>query len=153
MAENPDECFYKNGLKFQCQRCSDCCRLTPGVVYLSKKDLTRLSQWFKMKEADFIEKYCRWVQYYGNKEALCLLEKKNYDCILWDKGCAAYGARPVQCSTFPFWSWILKDRDSWKEESASCRGIDMGELRSFEEISEQKFIYEHNLPITRDLES
>ena len=44
-----------------------------------------------------------------SKEALALIELKNYECSLWDKecGCKAYGARPVQCSTYPFWSWIL----------------------------------------------
>ncbi|MBO7121940.1 MAG: YkgJ family cysteine cluster protein [Treponema sp.] len=149
-----ENCFYKNGLSFECQRCSDCCRLSPGVVYLSKNDLTRLSEWFKISQVDFIKNYCRWVQYYGNKEALALLEKKNYDCVLWDQGgCQAYGARPVQCSTYPFWSWILQSEQSWNEEGASCKGINSGRLRSRQEIDEQKFLYEHNLPITRDLES
>lgn len=148
-----ENCFYKNGLHFECTRCSDCCRLSPGVVYLSKKDLTRLSECFKISEAEFIGKYCRWLQYYGNREALCLLEKDNYDCILWGKdGCTAYGARPVQCSTYPFWPWIVRDADSWKDEAKSCPGIDSGSLRPADEIDAQKFLYEHNLPITRDLE-
>ena len=148
-----DNCFYKDGLRFECRRCSDCCRISPGVVYLSKNDLTRLSQCFKISEVDFIAKYCRWVQYYGNKEALALLEKDNFDCVLWGEGgCLAYNARPVQCSTYPFWSWILKSQAEWDEESKSCKGINNGAIRSRQEIDGQKFLYEHNLPITRDLE-
>ena len=82
------------------------------------------------------------------------MEKPNYDCILWKDGsCAAYGARPVQCSTYPFWSWIVKDGRSWDEEAKSCKGINDGPLKSREEIDWQKFLYDHNLPITRDLET
>ncbi|MBR3544264.1 MAG: YkgJ family cysteine cluster protein [Treponema sp.] len=148
-----ENCFYKNGLRFECRRCSDCCRLSPGVVYLSKKDLTRLSQCFKISEDEFIAKYCRWVQYYGNKEALALLEKDNYDCVLWgSEGCQAYEARPVQCSTYPFWSWILESQESWNEEAKSCKGINCGKKRARQEIEEQESLYRRNFPITRDLE-
>ncbi len=84
---------------------------------------------------------------------MALLEKPNYDCVLWEEGgCKAYGARPVQCSTYPFWSWVIESRASWDEEAKSCKGSNKGGARSFEEIEEQKFLYEHNVPITRDLE-
>ena len=85
------------------------------------------------------------------KEALALIELKNYDCILWDKecGCKAYGARPVQCSTYPFWSWILKDKDSWNNESKSCPGINKGKIWSKESIEKECSNYVANVPITR----
>ena len=84
---------------------------------------------------------------------MALLEKDNYDCVLWGtEGCLAYEARPVQCSTYPFWSWVLESRESWEQEAKSCKGINCGKLRSLQEIDEQKFLYDHNLPITRDLE-
>ncbi|MDE6719615.1 MAG: YkgJ family cysteine cluster protein, partial [Treponemataceae bacterium] len=63
----------------------------------------------------------------------------------------AYGARPVQCSTYPFWPWILKSRESWDAEAKDCKGMNCGALRSAQEIDEQKFLYEHNTPITRKL--
>ncbi|MBR0155013.1 MAG: YkgJ family cysteine cluster protein, partial [Treponema sp.] len=99
----------------------------------------------------FIEKYCRWVGYYEGKEALALVELKNYDCIFWNKdsGCTAYGARPIQCSTYPFWSWILKDRDSWNSISKDCPGINKGKHWTKEQIDEQRSLYVHNEPITR----
>ena len=85
---------------------------------------------------------------------MALLEKPNYDCILWEgDGCKAYGARPVQCSTYPFWSWVVKSKDAWDDEAKSCKGVNKGPVRSFEEIEGQKFSYEHNIPITRNLES
>ncbi|WP_318660221.1 YkgJ family cysteine cluster protein [Treponema sp.] len=144
-------CFYDEGLDFECNKCSACCRLSPGYVYLSQRDLTSLCQWFKLSEEEFIEKYCRWVGYYEGKEALALVELKNYDCIFWNKdsGCTAYGARPIQCSTYPFWSWILKDRDSWNSISKDCPGINKGKHWTKEQIDEQRSLYVHNEPITR----
>ncbi|WP_318661805.1 YkgJ family cysteine cluster protein [Treponema sp.] len=144
-------CFYDEGLDFECNKCSACCRLSPGYVYLSQRDLTSLCQWFKLSQEEFIEKYCRWVGYYEGKEALALVELKNYDCIFWNKdsGCTAYGARPIQCSTYPFWSWILKDMDSWNSISKDCPGINKGKHWTKEQIDEQRSLYVHNEPITR----
>src|SRR5574344_288995 len=99
-------CFYDKGLHFSCQKCSHCCRIDPGFVYLSQSDLTNLCQWFKFTQEQFISMYCRKVPYYDGTTVLSLREKKNYDCIFWDNGCTVYGARPVQCSTYPFWSWM-----------------------------------------------
>ncbi len=141
--------FFQEGLCFECNRCSDCCRISPGVVYLSQSDLTSLCQWFNLEEEVFISQFCRWIPYYEGKEALSLLEKKNYDCIFWENGCKAYGARPVQCSTYPFWSWILKDRSTWDSEAKECPGINKGRKWSGDEISTQKKLYEDNKPITR----
>lgn len=136
--------FYENGLNFECARCSSCCRFTPGFVYLSKRDLTLLSQSFNLTEDEFIEKYCRWVPYYYGKEALCLEEKENNDCILWDNGCIAYTSRPVQCSTYPFWSWMLKDKSVWDDVAKGCPGMNKGKLHPADEIIEQKTYYDHN---------
>ena len=142
--------FYDDGLHFSCQRCSNCCRIDPGFVYLSQTDLTNLCQKFKMTVKEFVNVYCRWVQYYDNTEVLCLKEKTNYDCILWNNGCTAYEARPVQCSTFPFWSWILEDKGQWRACSEDCPGINNGRLWTKEEIEEQLKSYEQNLPIHRN---
>lgn len=144
-----ESCFFENGLKFECSRCSDCCRLSPGFVYLSKSDLARLCARFNLQYKEFVQKYCRWSPYYNGKEVLCLLEKPNYDCILWENGCLAYAARPVQCSTYPFWTWILKDNATWNKIGQSCRGINKGRLWCKEEILSQMELYRHNLPITR----
>ena len=63
------EKFYEKGLNFSCQRCSFCCGHSPGFVYLSKRDLMSLCDFFKMPVKDFVQKYCRWADYYyGDKE-------------------------------------------------------------------------------------
>ena len=143
------EVFYKNGLKFSCKKCSHCCTKEPGYVYLSKMDLNKLLNFFSMKATDFVEKYCRWVPYYDGSEVLCLNEKENYDCIFWAKGCSCYEARPIQCSTYPFWTYLLESESEWNGECANCPGINNGKNHSFEEITSMRIQYEMNIPLTK----
>ena len=141
--------FYAEGLNFECQRCSFCCGHSPGFVYLSKHDLDLLCSFFNMGMSEFIEKYCRWVNYYEGKTVLALLEKKNWDCILWENGCSAYEGRPVQCRTYPFWSWMIKDRDMWDECARDCPGMNKGKTWTYEQIEEQKKMYDANIPLEK----
>lgn len=144
------DCFYKNGLLFSCKQCSHCCRHEPGYVYLSKNDLTNLLHWSNLSVTDFFNKYCRWVPYYDGTEVLCLQEQKNYDCVFWKDGCLAYEARPIQCITFPFWNFIIKDAASWNEAAESCPGINSGKMHDFNEIEQSMSEYQHNIPLDRN---
>ena len=142
------DCFYENGLKFECQRCSFCCGHGPGFVYLSRKDLEMLCIHFGLTPLEFVKKYGRWVTYYEGKMVLALKEEKNYDCVLWDKGCSAYESRPVQCRTYPFWAWMIQDKRTWDECGADCPGINRGRVWSKEEIIRCREEAEYNIPIT-----
>lgn len=128
------DCFYREGLRFECTRCSRCCRFDPGFVFLSYHDLDRLQKKTGMERAAFLEKYCRAV-YVNGVYRLSLKEKDNYDCIFWrDGGCTVYDARPLQCSTYPFWEDNLRDAESWNRLEESCPGINKGQLHPREEI-------------------
>lgn len=144
------EVFYKDGLNFACARCSFCCGHSPGFVYLSKRDLYALTTFFKMSVTDFVNKYCRWADYYYGTQVIALKEQKNYDCILWNKGCSAYSARPIQCSTWPFWSWMITDRQTWDECAKECPGMNKGRLWTFEEIEENRKQYDANKPLYKE---
>ncbi len=126
--------FWSKGLYFSCTQCSACCRFDPGFVFLSEEDLACLVEWSGLKKEEFIQVYCRWVVLADNFEYLCLKEKSNYDCILWKEGCTAYKARPLQCSAFPFWDSVLKDKASWEFSAKGCPGIAKGKLHSADEI-------------------
>jgi Fe-S-cluster containining protein len=125
-----DDPFYSRGLRFACARCSSCCRGAPGFVFLSKSDLARLLNELHLDFPRFFREYCTLVDS-GIGLSLSLAEKENYDCVFWtERGCSIYGFRPVQCSTYPFWSSILDSPEEWKTESEHCPGIGTGELRS-----------------------
>lgn len=129
-----EEPFYAQGLKFSCKRCSACCRYESGFVYLCEKDMEKLSLETNMDANSFIKTYCRWVPDLDGKKILSLREKSNKDCILWDSGCLVYMARPVQCSTFPFWNSILVSAKTWEIAASGCPGMNSGVLHSEEEI-------------------
>lgn len=142
--------FYKNGLNFSCTRCSCCCGKSPGFVYLSKTDLLKLCDFFKLSVNDFIEKYCRWADYYYGTQVLALKEQKNYDCILWKNGCIAYEARPIQCSTYPFWTWMLENQQIWNDCAKDCPGMNNGKHWTFEEIEQNEKLYHENKPLHKE---
>ncbi|MEM5947750.1 YkgJ family cysteine cluster protein [Spirochaetia bacterium 38H-sp] len=129
-----EDVFYKDGLKFQCVRCSRCCRYEPGYVFLSMSDIQNLVKHLKITQEDFIHKFCREINFSGFKR-LSLKEKSNYDCIFWeDGGCAVYKARPLQCRTYPFWEEYLLSQENWDDLEKSCPGVNHGRLYTYDEI-------------------
>ncbi len=133
------ELFYAEGLRFDCRRCSACCRGEPGYVFLTRPDLERLLRRFSLDYRSFFSAYCRTVDT-GMGMALSLKEKPHFDCIFWSEGgCSIYEDRPVQCSTYPFWSSILESRQRWKEEASYCPGVGVGDLKSRAYIEECLF--------------
>ncbi|HUW41216.1 MAG TPA: YkgJ family cysteine cluster protein [Rectinemataceae bacterium] len=129
--------FYSQGLKFSCTRCSACCRGGPGYVFLSKPDLSRLLDLLSLDFHGFFHKYCTKVDT-GLGMALSLAEKENYDCVFWaSEGCTVYEARPIQCSSYPFWASVLESSRTWYDEKRACPGIDQGALRGPAEIEDR----------------
>lgn len=126
--------FYDKGLAFECQRCLYCCSAEPGYVFLTQSDLSRCAKTASMTEEEFINVYCRYVDY-GPYSMISLKEKANYDCIfLSDKGCRIYEGRPEQCRTYPFWKNIIESEKAWQNEAKSCPGINKGKKIKKEEI-------------------
>ena len=122
--------FYKKGLRFECTHCSRCCRLTPGYVFLTFKDLKDLMKATGLFQKSFLETYCREVNISGIKR-ISLKEKNNLDCIFWENGgCAVYEYRPFQCKSYPFWSSNLSSPGAWEELKKSCPGVGRGRLHS-----------------------
>lgn len=131
-----EEPFWKDGLRFGCTRCSRCCTGEPGYVFLSTSDLRRLMTFLDLDFAGFYSRYCRFVDM-GEHHSLSLKEKRDHSCILWgEEGCTVYEARPVQCSTYPFWSSIVASSENWAEEGKSCPGIGEGRTWTAREIGD-----------------
>jgi hypothetical protein len=128
------DCFYTDGLRFECTGCRYCCGVEPGYVFLSSEDLQNLCGYLGIAEEEFMQTYCRLIPM-GSISYVSLLEKERYDCVfLTGKGCQVYEARPLQCRTYPFWASIVEDKESWNLECASCPGIGKGRLYSKQEI-------------------
>lgn len=113
--------WYKNGLRFECTGCGQCCTGAPGYVWIDEKEIAEMAKFLKISEEEFVRKYTR-----KKGERLSLKEHPtNYDCVfLKDKRCQVYGARPRQCRVFPWWPENLESKEAWKEAKKRCEGID-----------------------------
>ena len=135
---------------FQCMRCNACCSGQPGFVWLSKRDLMALSEYFDLSIQRFALTFCRIVDL-GIVTTLSLKEKQNNDCIfLENDGCSVYPVRPVQCRTYPFWETILENEQSWIEEGKQCPGIGRSSLISSGRILDAFFERRQNAPLSID---
>lgn len=132
--------WYKEGLRFKCTGCGNCCTGAPGYVWVDDQEIEEMAHFLKITREEFEKKYTRVVQ---GKRSL-LEHPKNYDCIfLKDKKCMLYSARPRQCRTFPWWKENLSSPAAWKEAARWCEGISedaplisLGEIRKDLDVSE-----------------
>ncbi|HSX10322.1 MAG TPA: YkgJ family cysteine cluster protein [Chlamydiales bacterium] len=112
--------WFDDGLRFKCTGCGKCCTGSPGYVYLSHGDLTRLSAHFNITETEFTQKYTRYI----DGQYALLDRPHSTDCLFLENNrCTVYEARPVQCRTFPWWVYHLREPSDWEEASTRCEGI------------------------------
>ncbi len=127
-----DQPWYKDGLRFQCTGCGDCCTGTPGYVWVNKQEIGELAELVGLSVNAFERKYVRKI---GIRKSL--LEYKNGDCVFFDvatRQCRVYAARPRQCRTWPFWESNLRTPEAWEETCQECPGSGTGKLYQLEEI-------------------
>ena len=83
---------------FKCARCGECCR-EHGFVFFRRDDIRRAAAHLGMTQAAFTARYLIKT---SDGWAIAVTNRK--PCVfLSDKGCAINEAKPVQCSTFPYW--------------------------------------------------
>ncbi|MFT4708890.1 MAG: Fe-S-cluster containining protein [Bacteroidia bacterium] len=126
-AEDPR--WYRDGLRFDCTACGNCCRDHGEYtyVYVSDADLTALATRLELPEARVEQLYCQFEDGWRH------LKREKAACtFLDDKGlCSVYEGRPKQCRTWPFWQDTLASKADWSGPvKACCPGIDQGELTS-----------------------
>jgi Fe-S-cluster containining protein len=150
--------WYQNGLKFKCTTCGACCTWE-GDVWVTEDEMTRIANYLKMDINEFAQKYVKFDSFKGKfklKHKRDFPEGKNtetlkrefHHCVFLQENrkCAIYPARPIQCSTYPFWSEKLRNERVWNNEKWSCEGIDHpnAELIPYEEIEKQRRLHEES---------
>jgi hypothetical protein len=128
--------WYKDGLRFTCTQCGDCCSGAPGYVWVNNEEIAALAALVGMSADAFEDEYVRQV---GIRKSL--KEFPNGDCIFLDpakRGCTVYDARPRQCRTWPFWDSNLKGPADWAHTCSVCPGSGKGKLYQLEQIEEQR---------------
>lgn len=121
--------WYREGLRFECTQCGDCCTGEPGHVWVDADEIRVLATFLGVSTSQFRRRYVRRAR---NRNSLT--EKPNGDCVFYDRGCTVYPARPGQCRSFPFWPQNLRSSRSWDEVEKECPGAGRGRLYPLEEI-------------------
>jgi Fe-S-cluster containining protein len=138
MPNQNSEPWYKDGLRFKCTGCGDCCSGAPGFVWVTNDEIALLAAEVDMTEEAFERKYVRLV---GVRKSL--KERKNYDCVFLDaetRKCTVYKARPRQCRTWPFWDSNVRTPETWAATCEACPGAGTGKLYQLTEIETQKAV-------------
>jgi uncharacterized protein len=124
--------WYKDGLKFTCTQCGNCCTGAPGVVWVDDAEIEQIAALRGLTLEEMRRQHTRQLE--GRTS---LTEHQNGDCTFFDpktRGCTVYNARPAQCRTWPFWNSNLESRDEWETMRQSCPGAGQGQFVPLEEI-------------------
>jgi Fe-S-cluster containining protein len=101
-----------------------------NYVYSTRSERLAIARHLGLSLSEFERKYCEKVGAH-----LSFISEDNACVFLKDGKCSVYQHRPAQCSTFPFWPELLRDKDTWEEDVASfCPGVGQGPVHDQDEI-------------------
>src|SRR5262245_11060880 len=109
----PELPWYRDGLRFTCTQCGDCCSGSPGFVWVTDIEIEALAA--LVTSGDVVAFEDQYVRRVGARKSL--KEFPNGDCVFLDektRRCTVYAARPAQCKTWPFWDSNLKTERDWE---------------------------------------
>lgn len=103
-----------DGVWYQCQRCTNCCKWE-GDVVVEEEEVEKIADYLGMPLYDFVRDYTRLRE---NRQGLSLIDKEGTtECIMLDGAdCRLQDVKPEQCKGFPNrWSF-----PNWRE---ACEAI------------------------------
>ncbi|MBI3861843.1 MAG: YkgJ family cysteine cluster protein [Planctomycetia bacterium] len=130
-----DEKWYKDGLRFQCTQCGNCCSGPEGYVWVNDEELVQIAGFLGKPLDEVKTEHARRV---GNR--VSLKEFANGDCTFLhtkERRCTIYPVRPQQCRTWPFWNSNISSPRAWKGVEHVCPGAGHGQLYTLEQIETQ----------------
>jgi len=133
--EDNNKPWYREGLRFECTGCGDCCTGAPGYVWVNEDEIEALAQVTGMDVATFEDTFVRRV---GQRKSL--IEYPGGDCVFFDpteRKCNVYEHRPRQCRTWPFWPSNVATPSAWRQTCRNCPRAGQGKLVPLDEIQRQ----------------
>jgi uncharacterized protein len=134
----PKTPWFKDGLRFECTQCGDCCTGAPGYVWVNADEIKALAATVGVSVEEFEAKFVRQL---GKRKSL--IEYENGDCVFFDgktRKCKVYGARPRQCKTWPFWDSNIETPADWQRTCQVCPGSGQGRVYSVDEVLAQSAV-------------
>jgi uncharacterized protein len=133
------EPWYRDGLRFTCTQCGNCCTGFEGYVWVNEEEIGKIAECIGKSVEETRRDHTRVV---GRR--ISLTEVGDHDCTFFDpekRGCTIYQARPRQCRTWPFWRSNLESPETWREIQTNCPGAGKGNFFSLEEIEAQAAVF------------
>lgn len=127
-----EQWWEHEGVRFTCRQCGACCGGEPGAIWVTGEEIRAIAEFLCIDETRFRRECLT-----RNMGRSSIKELENYDCIFLKRNqmlCGIYNVRPLQCSLFPFWPSILRDKQMWDYYSEKCPGMNHGELYTPEMI-------------------
>ncbi len=127
-----DDPWYKDGLRFRCTKCGNCCTGPPGFVWVNDEEIRAIAG-HRGEDLEHVQGL--YTRQAGRGRSL--REKLDGECVFYDStaGCTIYPVRPRQCRTWPFWESNVITEEAWRQTCEICPGSGKGELISEEEIT------------------
>lgn len=139
------EPWFKDGLRFTCTQCGNCCATvdphTELAVHYTDAELQKLAGVLNLTTDQFEKQYTHLVE--GERSLNSKPRGPGSSCVFLseDNGCLVYEARPTQCRTWPFWKDNLTSQKAWqaaKADDSGCPGMDTGRLIPVSAIIKQR---------------
>ena len=107
--------------QFNCRRCGACCRIKNGIVRVSEDEITRISEFLGIAEADFIANE---TELSPDRKSLVLKSLPDGTCayLTPDNLCRINPVKPDKCRTFPF-AWTNPDSATVCPEMAASHSM------------------------------
>jgi uncharacterized protein len=129
-----DKKLYRDGIRFECTGCGECCRARHGYgyIYVTLAERRRLAQHLGLPTREFTRQHCE-----KTDDRFHLRDPARSCQFLDGARCTVYEARPGQCRTWPFWPENLNAKTWTQEVMRDCPGIGVGRLYPVQEIEAQ----------------
>lgn len=130
-----NEKWYRDGLRFTCTQCGNCCSGEPGYVWATREEIRRISEFLGRTDGWLDRSQLRRVGLYYS-----LTEKPGGDCVFLKREdgkalCSIYPVRPLQCRTWPFWNENLGSAGQWAQvHRDKCPGMNTGRAYTYVQI-------------------
>ncbi len=126
--------WYRDGLRFSCTQCGNCCSGDPGYVWATKEEIARIAAFLGRTDGRLGKEHLRRVGF-----RYSLTEKPDGDCIFLAREngkskCLIYPVRPLQCRTWPFWDENLRSPEAWNKAHQKCPGMNTGKHYTYVQI-------------------
>ena len=122
--------WYRDGLRFTCTQCGNCCTGPPGFVWFDSEEAAKIAEFLGLSVDAFLQQYAHKVD--GRWTLNETKAERGFDCVFLqrDEGdkalCSIYEVRPAQCRTWPFWPENLRSGRAWRAAAKTCPGMEAG---------------------------